>query len=87
VALNNFMLDEDDVALQRRVNDLLDWGLLLAVAGVLAMGLISIYSAAHGMGSDSIFKRQLFFAGIGIAAAGVFFFLPELWFRDLSYPL
>ena len=81
------MLDEDDVALQRRVNDLLDWGLLLAVAGVLAMGLISIYSAAHGMGSDSIFKRQLFFAGIGIAAAGVFFFLPELWFRDLSYPL
>ena len=87
MALNNFMLDEDDVALQRRVNDLLDWGLLLAGAGVLAMGLISIYSAAHGMGSDSIFKRQLFFAGIGIAAAGVFFFLPEHWFRDLSYPL
>lgn len=87
MALNSFMLDEDDVALQRRVNDLLDWGLLLAVAGVVAMGLISIYSAAYGMGSDTIFKRQLIFAGIGIAAASTFFFVPERWMKDLAYPM
>ncbi len=87
MALNSFMLDEDDVALQRRVNDLLDWGLFLAVAGVVAMGLISIYSAAYGMGSDGIFKRQLVFAGIGIAAAIGFFFTPERWLRDLAYPM
>ncbi|MBK6291973.1 MAG: FtsW/RodA/SpoVE family cell cycle protein [Ignavibacteria bacterium] len=87
MALNSFMLDEDDVALQRRVNDLLDWGLLLAVAGVVAMGLISIYSAAYGMGSGTIFKRQLIFAGIGIAAASTFFFIPERWMSDLAYPM
>ncbi len=87
MALNSFMLDEDDVALQRRVNDLLDWGLLLAVAGVIAMGLISIYSAAFAMGSDAIFKRQLVFAGIGIGAALAFFFTPERWMRDIAYPL
>jgi len=85
--MNSFLLDEDDVALHRRVNDLLDWGLLLAVAGILAMGLISIYSAAFGLGSDAIFKRQLIFAGIGIAAAATFYFMPERWLRDLAYPM
>lgn len=87
MAMNSFMLDEDDVALHRRVNDLLDWGLLLAVAGVLAMGLISIYSAGYALGSDAIFKRQLVFAGIGIAAAITFFFMPERWMKDLAYPM
>jgi len=87
VAINPLFLDENDVALQRRVNDMLDWGLLLSVAAALGMGLISIYSAAFGMGSDAIFKRQLFYAGVGIVAAIVLFFMPERLIRNLAYPM
>ncbi len=87
MAINPLFLDENDVALQRRVNDMLDWGLLLSVAAALGMGLISIYSAAFGMGSDAIFKRQVFYAGVGIVAAIVLFFLPERVIRNLAYPM
>lgn len=87
MAINPLFLDENDVALQRRVNDMLDWGLLLSVAAALGMGLISIYSAAFGMGSDAIFKRQLMYAGVGIIAAIVLFFLPERLIRNLAYPM
>jgi rod shape determining protein RodA len=83
----DFQLDEEDVALQRRVNDLLDWGLLLAVVGVLGMGLISIYSATYEAGASSIFNKQLLYAIVGIVAASVLFLLPERWVRDLAYPL
>lgn len=87
MAINPLFLDESDVAMQRRVNDMLDWGLLLSVAAAMAMGLISIYSAAFGMGSDAIFKRQLMYAGVGIVAAIVLFFLPERVLRNLAYPM
>lgn len=89
-----FLFDENDVALQRRVNDLVDWGLMLAVVGILAIGLISIYSATYpgfmatGSSAMSItFKKQLIHAAVGLVAAITFFFLPERWIRDLAYPL
>jgi len=37
MAINSFFLDEDDVEMQRRINDMLDWGLLLAVVGLLGI--------------------------------------------------
>jgi len=87
MSLNTFTFDEDDVALQRRVNDLLDWGLLLSVVGLLAMGLISIYSATFDAGTSTYFSKQLFYAGTGFVVALVCYFLPERWIRDLSYAL
>lgn len=84
--MSTFLLDDDDVALQRRMNDLLDWGLLLAVAGVLALGLISIYSATYDSGASSFFQKQLIYAGVGVVGALVAFFIPERWLRELAYP-
>lgn len=86
MALNSFVFDEDDVALQRRVNDLLDWGLLLAVVGILGMGLVSIYSATFETGTSAYFSRQLIYAGIGLGVASIMFFIPERWMRDLAFP-
>ena len=83
MATNTFLFDEDDVALQRRVNDLLDWGLLLAVIGVLALGLISIYSATFG--TNDVFKKQLIYAGIGGGVGFALFFIPERWMKDASF--
>ncbi|MDZ4745506.1 MAG: FtsW/RodA/SpoVE family cell cycle protein [bacterium] len=79
-----FVFDDEDVALQRRVNDLLDWGLLLATAGVLALGLISINSATDG---SSYFTNQVYYALIGLASAMTLFFIPERVFSNLAYPL
>lgn len=79
-----FVFDDEDVALQRRVNDLLDWGLLLATAGVLALGLISINSATDG---SSYFTNQVVYALIGLASAVTLFFIPERWVSDLAYPM
>ncbi|MEN9282216.1 MAG: hypothetical protein RL594_1151 [Bacteroidota bacterium] len=87
MAIRPFLLDEDDVAMQRRINDMLDWGLLLAVIGLLGIGLTSIYSAAYGLGSDAIFRRQVLYAIVGISGGIGLFFLPERWINDLAYPL
>jgi rod shape determining protein RodA len=87
MAIKPFQLDEDDVAMQRRINDMLDWGLLLAVIGLLGIGLTSIYSAAYGLGSDAIFRRQILYAIVGIAGGVGMFFIPERWINDLAYPL
>lgn len=86
MAINNFFLDEDDVEMQRRINDLLDWGLLLSVVGLLGIGLVSIYSAAFSLGSDSIFMRQIFYALAGTVAAVILFYLPERTLQAVAYP-
>jgi len=86
MAINSFFLDEDDVEMQRRINDMLDWGLLLSVVGLLGIGLISIYSAAFSLGSDSIFMRQVYYAIAGTVAAGVLFYVPERTLTALAYP-
>lgn len=84
---NSFVFDSEDVALQRRVNDLVDWGLLLSVIAVLGMGLISIYSATYDSGASAVFTKQLIYGGVGVVVGFTLFFIPESWIQDLAYPL
>jgi len=83
---NTFTFETEDVSLQRKVNDLVDWGLLLAVVAVLGMGLISIYSATFETSASVVFKNQIIYAGIGLAAAVIAYFTPQRWLSDLAYP-
>ncbi|MBU3741541.1 MAG: rod shape-determining protein RodA [Candidatus Kapabacteria bacterium] len=92
--MSTFSFDDNDVALQRRVNDLLDWGLVMAVIGVLGIGLVSIYSATYpgflestAVRVSDTFVKQVMYATVGIAAAIGLFFVPERWIRDLAYPM
>ncbi|MCO6465598.1 MAG: rod shape-determining protein RodA [Bradyrhizobiaceae bacterium] len=78
--------ESEDVALKRRVNDLMDWGLLLAVIAVLGIGLISIYSSVATTDS-TIFRNQTLYAAIGLTLGFAVFFFPEHWFSDLAYPM
>lgn len=81
-----FLFESEDVALRRRVNELFDWGLLLAVIAVLGIGLISIYSSV-ATADAAVFRNQIVFAGIGISLGLTVFFFPEHWLSDLAYPM
>jgi rod shape determining protein RodA len=83
---SSYYFESEDVALQRKVNDVLDWALLLAVVAVLGMGLISIYSSVS-TADRGVFLNQTLYAGLGIAAGCAVFFFPERWFSDLAIPL
>ncbi len=66
---NTYRFETEDVTLQRQVNDVVDWGLLLAVVGLLGVGLISIYSATFKTSASVVFSNQLVYALLGMGAA------------------
>lgn len=83
---NTFQFEAEDLSLQRKMNDIIDWGLMLAVAAVIGMGLISIYSATFETSASVVFTNQVIYALVGIASAITMFFLPQRWISDLAYP-
>jgi rod shape determining protein RodA len=82
---DRFTFETEDVSLQHKVNDLVDWGLLLAVVAILGAGLISIYSATFQTSASIVFRNQLIYAGIGVGAAIIAYFTPQRWLSDLAY--
>lgn len=70
----------------------LDYGLLLAWAGLLFFGLVAIYSTTHGPASEYLldtvkrnFQRQLQWVGISAFVVFVCMLIPARAFRNLSY--
>jgi rod shape determining protein RodA len=70
-----------------------DFKTFLVTICLVAVGLISIYSATHdpnanpNAGASSTFVAQLVFAIGGLVAMLVISFLPERWIRLAPYPL
>lgn len=63
-----------------------DFRTFLVTVALVAIGLISLYSATYEQGASAMFTSQLVFA---IAGTGVMLgvaFLPERWIRIASYP-
>ena len=48
----------------------LDWILIMAVAALMALGLILIFSATHGGGYGWMMKRQALFMLAGVILMG-----------------
>ncbi|MEI6639511.1 MAG: rod shape-determining protein RodA [Chlorobium sp.] len=63
----------------------LDQWLLASVAGLIIMGLMSIYSATNGTGDTSLFYRQLAWALFGITVATFVFYNDGNIVRNNSY--
>ncbi len=82
---NTYRFETEDVTLQRQVNDVVDWGLLLAVVGLLGVGLISIYSATFKTSASVVFSNQLVYAMLGLGAAIGAYFMPQRWLSDTAY--
>ena len=63
-----------------------DFRTFLVTVALVAIGLISLYSATYDAGASAMFKSQLFFAVLGLGVMLTVAFLPERWIRIASYP-
>ncbi len=63
-----------------------DFRTFLVAIGLVAIGLISIYSATYEAGASTIFKSQLIFAIGGVIVMLGVAYLPERWLRVATLP-
>ena len=63
-----------------------DFRTFLVTVAVVAIGLISLYSATYDLGASSLFKSQLIYALVGFVVMLSVAFLPERWIRVACYP-
>jgi len=63
-----------------------DFRTLLVTVALVAVGLISIYSATYEAGASAFFSQQLIFAIGGLAAMLAIAFMPERWITLSVYP-
>lgn len=67
----------------------IDFFLLFSVLGLIAMGLVALYSSSHtvmaqGSGTN-YFVKQLFWTFLGLTIVAVVYFIPPRWIYQFSY--
>jgi rod shape determining protein RodA len=65
--------------------ELFDWTVFLAAAMLIALGLISIYSATFDGKISPYFTKQLEYTIIGLVVLGTVAFVPERWLSMSAY--
>lgn len=68
------------------IREYLDLKTLIAALALVAVGLISIYSATYDARASEIFYRQLVWAGVSLVALGVTLLLPYRLLQSLAFP-
>src|SRR5688500_9627905 len=63
-----------------------DFRTFLVTLGLVAIGLISLYSATYEAGASAMFESQLYFAILGFGVMLGVAFVPERWIRIVPYP-
>ncbi|MGE3802832.1 MAG: FtsW/RodA/SpoVE family cell cycle protein, partial [Candidatus Kapaibacterium sp.] len=63
-----------------------DFRTFLVSIALVAIGLISLYSATYDAGASEMFKSQLIFAVLGLGVMLAIAFLPERWIRVSAWP-
>jgi len=64
-----------------------DFRTFLVTVALVALGLISIYSATYDSGASAIFQSQLMYAVAGLIVMLATAFVPERWIRLAPFPL
>lgn len=81
------MIAEESITIEKSFADVFDWNTFLLTVSLVALGLISIYSATFDAGMDGYFFKQVLFAGIGTVAMIGLMFVPERWLGLVSYSI
>lgn len=79
------MIAEESITIEKSFADVFDWNTFLLTVSLVALGLISIYSATFDAGMDGYFFKQVLFAGIGTVAMIGLMFVPERWLGLVAY--
>jgi rod shape determining protein RodA len=69
------------------IKEYFDYKALLICLGLVAVGLLSVYSATYDVGAAAAFEKQLVWAGIGLAALVVAAVFPLKTLQRMSLPL
>lgn len=74
--------------MEKKINRLDPW-LVIAMSGIVMMGLMAVYSATHsatqGAGDTGLFFRQLTWSIAGLLAVGVIYFTDYRFIKDNAY--
>jgi rod shape determining protein RodA len=75
--------------IDRRLIQNFDWLLLLLTLAIVAVGLLTLYSAVAAGGKiySAIFMRQVYWLGLGMVVMVLAFALDYQWLDRLAYPL
>lgn len=79
------MIAEESITIEKSFADVFDWNTFLIAVSLIAIGLISIYSATFDAGMDDYFFKQLMFTGVGTVAMIGLIFVPERWLGVMAY--
>ncbi len=79
-------IDDHDYSegLEKKSVDTFDFPTILAMLSLIAIGLISIYSATYEPQMSSFFIKQLIFAGVGTGLMLSCIFFPPHWIRNAA---
>lgn len=76
------MIGEDyGESINKKQVDVVDFPTILAMISLIAIGLISIYSATYDVEMSKFFIKQSIFAGVGLVAMVSMIFMPQHWLR------
>lgn len=74
-------MSEETFTLNKAPGYFFDWTTFLIAAALVAIGLISLYSATYDSNMESYFYRQLLSTAVGFAFMTAIVFIPEKWLR------
>ncbi|MEE8622220.1 MAG: FtsW/RodA/SpoVE family cell cycle protein, partial [Syntrophobacteria bacterium] len=74
--------------IDRRLIQNFDWLMLLLTFAIMAVGLMTLYSAlfSGGEAPGSILTRQIYWLGLGAVAMVLAFSLDYQWLERFAYP-
>jgi len=78
-------MSESTISLNKAPGYFFDWQTLLITVGLVAVGLISIYSATYDSNMSAFFERQLVSVSVGFVVMFVIAYIPESWLRFNSW--
>jgi|JI9StandDraft_2_1071091.scaffolds.fasta_scaffold20637_3 rod shape determining protein RodA len=70
---------------KRPMMELFDWSVFLVAIMLVAIGLISIYSATFDIKTSAYFIKQLQYAAVGITVMFALAFMPERWLSITAF--
>jgi len=77
---------KQNIVLAKQTFNTFDIKLFICTLLLLAIGLLSLYSAVHSSEMITVFSKQLVSAGIGIILMVGLFFAPKEWIRMMLVP-